>query len=318
MSAYRELYRLSITHAYHGGGFLPDCRIVPAGATRTLMERCGLIMRQLPDALVFLMPGARLDVLRSDIADAGGAFPFLLCVHAGDPLLASYTAPSTPPGMLPVADSRRGAADEAGAWRLHPDEHLGAESLAADADPLCAAVLAEASSPLVPVAEYDGASSQQLADDIVYASDNYYGIGFWAVPFADAAGVAGVNALLSENFHPADGHSEDWDRYVGLLCPERLWVRGIFWVTLLMAIGVGGFYFSCRGCNERLDSSGVYFAATLLLIALPLLALLVLAVSDPLLEPYQPLLMFLFGAGGLVVAAIVTRYYFNKSRRKLP
>jgi hypothetical protein len=92
----------------------------------------------------------------------------------------------------------------------------------------------------------------------------------------------------------------------------------VFWITVLMAIGVGGFYFSCRGCNERLDSSGVYFAATLLIIALPLIALFVLTLSDPILEQYQPLLMVLFGTGGLVVAAGVTRYYFNKSRRKLP
>jgi hypothetical protein len=144
MSAYRELFRLSIEHAYHGGRLPRDCRIVPAGATRALMERCGLIMRQLPDALVFLMPAARLDVLRSDIADAGGAFSFLLCVHAGDPLLASYTAPTAPPDSLLLADSRRAARDDDGAFRLHPDERLGAESLAADDDPLCADALAQA------------------------------------------------------------------------------------------------------------------------------------------------------------------------------
>jgi hypothetical protein len=171
---------------------------------------------------------------------------------------------------------------------------------------------------LVPILEYDGVSTHQLADDILYASDNYYGIGFWPVPFADAPGTLGVNALLAQDFHPAHGYGGGWRQYVGYFCPQRLWLRWVFWITLLMAVGVGGFYFSCRGCNERLDSSGVYFGATLLLIALPLIALFVLAVSDPLLEPYESLLMFLFGSGGLVVAAGVTRYYFNKSRRKLP
>jgi hypothetical protein len=150
MSAYRELFRLSIEHAYHGGRPLPDSRIVPAGAARALMERCGMIMRQLPDALVFLMPAARLDILRSDIADSGGAFSFLLCVHAGDPLLASYTTPSAPPGMLLLADSRRAVGDGSGGFRLHADEWLGAESLAADDDPLCAAALAE-SAPRRPL-----------------------------------------------------------------------------------------------------------------------------------------------------------------------
>lgn len=171
---------------------------------------------------------------------------------------------------------------------------------------------------LVTVVEYDGVSAQQLADDIVYASDNFYGIGFWPLPFAEPSNALGVNALLARNFHPVDGHGDLWDRYVGLLCPERLWVRCVFWVTLLMAIGVGGFYFTCHGCNRRLDSNGVYFALTLLVIALPLIALFVLTLSDPMLERYRPSLMFLFGIGGLVVAAGVTRYYFNKSRRKLP
>jgi hypothetical protein len=171
---------------------------------------------------------------------------------------------------------------------------------------------------LVTVVEFDGVSTQQLSDDIIYASDNFYGIGFWPLPFAGAAGADSVNTLLAKNFHPTDGVGDIWGRYVGLLCPQRLWLRWVFWITLLMAIGVGGFYFSCRGCNERLDSSGVYFAGTMLLIALPLVALAVLAVSDPLLEPYQSSLMLLFGAGGLAMAAGVSRYYFRKSRRKLP
>jgi hypothetical protein len=171
---------------------------------------------------------------------------------------------------------------------------------------------------LVPVLEYDGHSAQQMADDIVYAGDNYYGIGFWTLPFAEPADTANINTLLAKKFHPSDAHAAGWGRYVSFFCPQRLWLRWVFWISLLMAIGVGGFYFTCRGCNERLDSSGMYFTGTLLLIALPLIALAVLAVSDPLLEPYQPIMVLLFGAGGLVVAGGVTRYYFNKSRRKLP
>jgi hypothetical protein len=138
MSAYRELFRLSIEHAYHAGRAMPDCRILPAAGARTLMQRCGMIMRQLPDAAVFLLPADRLDLLRSDIRDAGGSFAFLLSVHAADPLLASCTEPAIPPGMLLLADSRRAAADASGALRLHPDECLGAESLAMIDDPLCA------------------------------------------------------------------------------------------------------------------------------------------------------------------------------------
>jgi hypothetical protein len=45
--------------------------------------------------------------------------------------------------MLLLADSRRAAADASGALRLHPDDCLGAESLLADDDALCATALAE-------------------------------------------------------------------------------------------------------------------------------------------------------------------------------
>jgi hypothetical protein len=171
---------------------------------------------------------------------------------------------------------------------------------------------------IVTVVEYDRVSSQQLTDDIIYAGDNYYGIGFWPLPLAGAAGTNEVSTLLAKNFHPVDGNGEAWDRLVGLLCPWRLWARGAFWLTLLMAIGAGIGYFSCSGCNKRIDSSGVYFTATLVFIALPLIPLFVLTVSDPVLAPYQSLITLLFAAGCLVVAVGVTRHNFIKSRRKLP
>jgi hypothetical protein len=179
---------------------------------------------------------------------------------------------------------------------------------------------------IVPIVEYDGASSEQLTDDIVYAGDNYYGIGFWPLPFAGPGDKVGmraidttsVNRLLALYFHSSDEHATFWGRYVASLCPQRLWVRWLFWGTLIVALCVGGYYFNCRGCNERLDSSGLYFVGTLLLIALPLIALLVLTVSDPLLQPYEPVILFLYAISGLVLAGLVTRYYFNKSKRKLP
>jgi hypothetical protein len=176
---------------------------------------------------------------------------------------------------------------------------------------------------IVPVLEYDGTGAQQLADDIVYVGDNYFGIGFWPLPFAAADGTApggenSVNRLVQRYFQPNDGTPPAWHRALGALCPQRLWLRWAFWIALFTALGVGTYYFNCRGCNERLDNSGLYFAGMMGLLALPLVILLVLAVSDPLLDPYMYVLLALYGIGGLVVAGLVARYYFNKSRRKLP
>lgn len=178
----------------------------------------------------------------------------------------------------------------------------------------------------VPVVAYDGRSSQQLADDIVYVSENYFGIGFWPLSFASgqdsvggsAAETSSIVRLLELYYQPNGDPASSWDRYMGYLCPHRLWLRYLAWLALFVAAGAAWFFFRCRGCNERFDNSLLYSGAMVGLMALPLLALFVLVLGDPLLEPYAPVLLVLYGSSGLVLAALVARYYFNKSRRKVP
>lgn len=179
---------------------------------------------------------------------------------------------------------------------------------------------------MVPVVEYDGRSAQQLADDIVYFSENFFGIGFWPMPFASEQDGIGRNAgettsvirLLELYYQPNGDPLSSWERYMTYLCPHRLWLRYVAWVALFVAAGVAVFYFRCRGCNERFDNSLLYSSVMIGLMALPLLALFVLVLGDPVLEPYAPALLVLYGSSGLVLAALVARYYFNKSRRKVP
>ena len=176
---------------------------------------------------------------------------------------------------------------------------------------------------MVPVLEYDGTGAQQLTDDIVYAADNYFGIGFWPLPYAaddgtEPGGARSVNQLLTAYFQPNDDVTPGGHWIAATICPQRLWLRWAFWIALAAALGIGAYYFSCRGCNERLDNSALYFAGMMALLALPLMILAVLAVGDPLLDPYRYVLLGLYGTGGLVVAGLVARYYFNRSRRKLP
>ncbi|WEF34315.1 hypothetical protein [Pseudoduganella chitinolytica] len=178
----------------------------------------------------------------------------------------------------------------------------------------------------VPVVAYDGRHSQQLADDIVYVSENYFGIGFWPLPFASTQDGVGHNAgesssivrLLELYYQPNGDPLSRWDRTMSYLCPHRLWLRYVAWLALFVAAGVAWFYLRCRGCNERFDNSLVYSSVMVALMALPLLALFVLVLGDPVLEPYAPVLLVLYGTSGLVLAALVARYYFNKSRRKVP
>lgn len=177
---------------------------------------------------------------------------------------------------------------------------------------------------LTPVVEYDGVGSAQLADDIVFAAANYRGVGFWPLAFAGTRGPDDkladndANRLVAGFLQPFGDPATKISYHAGYLCPHRLWLRWMFWGTLALAIGVGAVYFSCRGCNERLDNSGLYFGGMVALLVLPLLTLAVLVVSDPLLTGYLKYTLALYGTGGIVAAALVSRYYFKKSRRKLP
>lgn len=176
---------------------------------------------------------------------------------------------------------------------------------------------------LVPILEFDGVGTDQLKDDIVYIHDNYFGIGFWPLSFAPSDGAAAgagevVNRLVSANFERSDAIPPGLHHAFRLLCPQRLWLRWVFLVTLALALGVGGYYYACRGCSQRLDGSALLFAGMTALMALPAVSFLLLIVSDPLFDDHMLVLLALYVLGGLAVAALTVRHYFNKSRRKLP
>lgn len=179
---------------------------------------------------------------------------------------------------------------------------------------------------LIPVVVYDGASSLQLRDDIIYFDDNFDGIGFWTLPVAgpdddkgdDAEDTTSINRLMTLYWRIDGDVAASWDTLTRRLCPHRLWLRWAFWGSLLVALAVGVTFLRCRGCNERLDKNGLYLAATIALIALPAVVLLILLVADPLLAPVANVMLFVYANAGVVLALLLSRYYFNKSRRRVP
>lgn len=184
---------------------------------------------------------------------------------------------------------------------------------------------------ILPVFEYDGVDPQQLADDIVYVSDNYFGIGFWPLAWGEAgyeaeskaeskagseSGAGGIDAKLARYYQPSGDPTGFLLR--GSLCAQRLWLRWAGLITFALAAVVVGIYVRCRGCNERIDNSGLYFLGMVLLVLTPLAILGILAYSDPLAERHRLVLLGLVTA--FLVALVAGSFWFHRRerRRKLP
>lgn len=130
MSAYREWFRFSIEHAYHGGGFA-GWRALPDAPGRRLLDGLGALLRPVAGAVVVLVPDGRRDWLPAH-GDDGGPPSLLFDVLVDDPLFGAYTVPQPGPGQVLLADSRQGLLEPGGTWRLHAHERLGEEALLAD------------------------------------------------------------------------------------------------------------------------------------------------------------------------------------------
>jgi hypothetical protein len=198
VNGYRELFRLRLEHAYHGGAWR-GWEIEPVGATRRLMEGAGVLLRRCGDEAVFLAPAARVHQLQRQ---AGVPEAFILLVHAHDPLFASYTLPVLPAGQVLVADS----AQAGGAGMLPASASL------ADA-PLCRLALAPAPSPRRPAlvlrVELDTAAPARrfvVRFDAGSSFWKYYVTGALAarpLAIADLDGIVAFHAGAADDERPA-------------------------------------------------------------------------------------------------------------------
>jgi hypothetical protein len=179
---------------------------------------------------------------------------------------------------------------------------------------------------IIPVFIYNGRDATQMSHDIIYAGDLFGGLGFWPLAYATghdhpggpAPATTALNPLLDYYYLHTDDLTALWENYFSFLCPYRLWLRWAVWATLLVALGVGTYYFTCTGCNERLDKNGFYLAGTLAVIALPFGLLLVLLVTDPGLNSVSGPFLLLYAAGGIVGFVLLVRYYYYRGKLVKP
>ncbi|AVR97124.1 hypothetical protein [Pseudoduganella armeniaca] len=198
MNGYRELFRLCLEHAYHGGAWR-GWEIEPVGVTRRLMDGAGVLVRRSGADVVFLAPAERMHQLRRE-QDA--AAQFVLLVHAHDPLFASYTQPVLPAGQLLVADSAQAGDDGV----------LPAGASPADA-PLCRLALDQAASQRRPALvlriELDTAAPERRFVVRFEAGSSFWkyyvtgGLAARPLAIADLDGIVAFRAGAADQERPA-------------------------------------------------------------------------------------------------------------------
>lgn len=118
------------------------------------------------------------------------------------------------------------------------------------------------------VVSYDGISQSQLTDDVIYANDNFGGIGFWPQPVAvkkNAAAADGdVSRELHRDYQRADGNFAAALGICRYVCPNRWMFRLAWdgWALLMLAAAV----LYARNCTWRGRFEANFIRVVLLLV----------------------------------------------------
>ncbi|HEX7645098.1 MAG TPA: peptidoglycan-binding domain-containing protein [Burkholderiaceae bacterium] len=127
---------------------------------------------------------------------------------------------------------------------------------------------------IVTVVTYDGHSESQLTDDVLYAKDNFGGIGFWTLPVAvqgkdapaDAAAAAGAALSADKVLAGAYVNAKESDTpaqaaVCGVVCPNR-WAFRISWDVFVIALLTSAvLYVTACECRSFFASNFVLFLA---------------------------------------------------------
>jgi hypothetical protein len=174
------------------------------------------------------------------------------------------------------------------------------------------------------VLTYDGRNESQLTDDVIYAKDNFGGIGFWTQPVASGAAAAEAAAsfavagdVLHDNFlNTVNGENALKPAVCQFICPNR-WAFRIAWdIFVLVLLGSIALYFGACDWRNFFNKKFMYFLAGV--VAPFLLLTFSLLFCDPSWEKISKGngILILVIAGGLAYS--IWNYYDNKRKADLP
>lgn len=119
---------------------------------------------------------------------------------------------------------------------------------------------------IVTIVTYDGRSEIQLTDDVLYAKDNFGGIGFWTLPVtakekdAPAGPAASANKILGDRYVDfKENDTRAQAAVCGVVCPNR-WAFRITWDIFVVALMVSvALYVTACECRSFFSSNFILF-----------------------------------------------------------
>lgn len=126
MSAYRQLFNISIRHGFFADGVCPGLRFVPSPQTARIIGNTGLLIRDQADGISVIHDQERGDALRSYVDDLNEPLHFDFNVYSNDPHFKSYSEPFSewPEGAVLYFDNQLDVSVENDNIRLHTSEYV--------------------------------------------------------------------------------------------------------------------------------------------------------------------------------------------------
>ncbi len=180
---------------------------------------------------------------------------------------------------------------------------------------------------LLPVLHFDNRNWQQLEDDIVYASDNFGGVGLWAPSFDNLALPIGelenscldskqIATCILKNYR----YPEDVEHIPSALekfaCVNRWWLQLTLTVMLLVALGIAYLFYQFCEVRAIVQRYFLWVAAANILPSLVIFTLLLL--YDPYLVGLSKGNLPFIIAIGIIFLGVVFGYLYLRSRREMP
>ena len=180
---------------------------------------------------------------------------------------------------------------------------------------------------VIPVMQFDNRNWQQLEDDVVYASDNFGGMGLWAPDFENIAKptlnmaepcVRGQQIALCilRNFRESNKADKLPSAIARFACVERWYLQIALAVFFLIAVLIAVLF--AKYCEVQNFIKRYFLWVLAFNIVPPILIFILLLLYDPYLTGLSKGNLPFIISIGIILAGVISGYLYLRSQRELP